>query len=172
MIRLDASRCTGCRRCEVACSFFRSGRIGRGLARIRVVQIYEAGIDVAAVCLQCRERPCLRCPEDAVSVGPLGQIIVSQTACNLCGACEKNCPVGAVEIHGGIVYVCDLCGGRPACVEACTEGAIVFEPETTGIISLASERKGSAGLSPALKRLRFAEREGRAVRAGWENRRA
>jgi ferredoxin len=25
--------------------------------------------------------------------------------------------------------VCDLCGGRPQCVEACTEGALIYDPD-------------------------------------------
>jgi carbon-monoxide dehydrogenase iron sulfur subunit len=168
MIRVDLARCTGCRRCEAACAFARSGRVGRGLARIKVVQIYETGLDGPVVCCQCRERYCLRCPEAAISIGSLGQVIVSQTACTLCGACETNCPIGAVGIQRGIVYVCDLCGGRPACVEACTEGAIVFEPETVEDVSLESYKKESRGLNPGEKRLRFIEREGQAVRREWE----
>ena len=172
MIRVDLARCTGCRRCEVACSFARSGMVGRGLSRIKLVHIYETGIDGPAVCRQCRERYCLRCPEDAISVGPLGQVVVSQTACTLCGACETNCPVGAVEIHRGVVYVCDLCGGRPACVAACTEGAILFDPDAVETVSLKSYKKESRGLNPAEKRSRFIEREGRAVRRRWEKARA
>ena len=81
MIRIDLTRCTGCRRCEAACSFVRSGRVGRGLARIKVVNIYETGVDGPVACRQCRERFCLRCPDDAMTVGPLGQIIVSPTSC-------------------------------------------------------------------------------------------
>ncbi len=174
MIRVDLSRCTGCRRCETACAFVRSGRVGRGLSRIKVVQIYETGIDGPVSCRQCRERYCLRCPEDAISVGSLGQVVVSQTSCNLCGACVANCPIGAVEIHREIVFVCDLCGGRPACVEACTEGAIVFDPGPPAVepVSLASYKKDSRGLNPGEKRLRFIEREGRDVRRAWERNRA
>ncbi len=172
MIRVDIARCTGCRRCEVACAFFRSGRVGRGLARVKVVQVYETGIDGPVACPQCRERYCLRCPDDAVSVGFLGQIVVCQTACTLCGACETNCPIGAIEIQQRIVYVCDLCGGRPACIEACTEGAIVFEPETTASVSLEAYKQGSRGLSPGEKRLRYIEREAQAVRRKWEKVRA
>ena len=146
--------------------------VGRGLSRIKLVHIYETGIDGPALCRQCRERTCLRCPEDAISVGPLGQVVVSQTACTLCGACETNCPVGAVEIHRGVVYVCDLCGGRPACVAACTEGAILFDPDAVETVSLKSYKKESRGLNPAEKRSRFIEREGRAVRRRWEKARA
>jgi anaerobic carbon-monoxide dehydrogenase iron sulfur subunit len=172
MIRVDLARCTGCRRCEVACAFARSGRVGRGLARVKVVQIYETGIDGPVACRQCRERYCLRCPEDAISVGPLGEIVVSQTACTLCGACEVNCPIGAIEIQRDIVYVCDLCGGRPACVAACTEGAIIFEPGTVAAISLEAHKQESRGLKPGEKRLKFIEKESEAVRRGWEKARA
>jgi carbon-monoxide dehydrogenase iron sulfur subunit len=172
MIRVDLAKCTGCRRCEVACAFARSGRVGRGLARVKVVQIYETGVDGPVSCRLCRERYCLRCPEDAISIGPLGEIVVSQTSCNLCGACETNCPIGAVEIHKDIVYICDLCGGRPACVGACTEGALVFEPKTVAGVSLAAYKQESRGLNPGEKRLRFIEKEGRAVRREWEKDRA
>lgn len=172
MIRVDLARCTGCRRCEVACAFAHSGRVGRGLARIKVVQIYETGIDGPVSCRQCRERYCLRCPEDAISIGPLGEITVSHTACSLCGACETNCPIGAIEIHGDIVYVCDLCGGRPACVGACTEGALVYEPDTVADVSLESYKQESHGLNPGEKRLRLIENEGQAVRLVWKKVRA
>ncbi len=171
MIRIDLARCTGCRRCEAACSFVRSGCVGRDLARIKVVNIYETGIDGPVACRQCRERFCLRCPDDAITVGPLGQIIVSPTSCSLCGACETNCPVGAVEIHRGIVYVCDLCGGRPACVEACTEGALVFEPGSTESVSLEAFKKESRGLRPGEKRHLYINKEGAALRQKWEKER-
>jgi len=172
MIRIDLSRCTGCRRCETACAFARTGRINRHQARVKVVNIYETGIDGPVVCLQCRERYCLGCPDNAITVGPLGQIIVSATACVLCGGCETRCPIGAIEIHRNIAYVCDLCGGRPACLEACTEGALVFEPERTGDISLESHNNEARGLNPGLKRHRFIEREGGRLRKEWEKGRA
>ena len=45
MITLDLARCSGCSRCEVNCSFFHSGKIGRSGARIKVVKIEDIGID-------------------------------------------------------------------------------------------------------------------------------
>jgi len=56
MIRVDLSRCTGCRRCEAACAFFHTGRINPELARLKVVHLYETGIDGPVVCQQCEER--------------------------------------------------------------------------------------------------------------------
>ena len=72
MITLDLSKCSGCSRCEVNCSFFHSGKIGRSGARIKVVKIEDIGIDYPVVCQQCRERYCTKCPEKAIEVGVTG----------------------------------------------------------------------------------------------------
>ena len=74
--------------------------------------------------------------EKAIQVDSLGQIIVSPTLCTACGTCEILCPIGAIELFEEIPLVCDLCGGDPRCVQACTLDALHFEPEATGVISL------------------------------------
>lgn len=155
MIRVDLSRCTGCRRCETACAFFHTGKVNRHQSRIRVVQFYEKGIDGPVVCTQCVERYCLKCPDDALSLGSDGQVIVSPTRCNLCGACEKNCPIGAVTIFDGFVYICDLCGGNPKCIQACTEKALVWDRSAVEEVSLADHRSPSRRLNPEERRERF-----------------
>jgi len=167
MIRIDVSKCSGCRRCEVNCSFFHSERVGRNGSRIKVVKIEGKGIDVPVVCQQCEERFCTKCPESAITIGQRGEIVVSPTLCTACGACEKRCPIGAIEIFNEIALVCDLCGGDPRCVQECNLEAIVFEPKVTEAVSLKDMRKGVRGLSPEAKRLRFAKRIARDTRTKW-----
>jgi Fe-S-cluster-containing hydrogenase component 2 len=167
MIRIDASKCTGCRCCEAACAFHHTGSGGRLLSRIRVVNLYELGVDAPVVCPQCAERYCLACPEEALSLGPLGQVIVSPTLCSECGACTRSCPIGAIEPVDGIAYVCDLCGGQPRCVDACTQGAIGFDPGAGGKTVLASFKPGSERLAPSHKRAIFVRALGLSVRDTW-----
>ena len=159
MITLDLAKCSGCSRCEVHCSFFHSGKIGRSGARIKVVKIEEIGIDYPVVCQQCRERYCTKCPEKAIEVGTLGQVIVSPTLCTACGTCEILCPIGAIELFEEIPHVCDLCGGEPRCVKACTLDAVRYAPEVSESVSLKEFKKDSRGLGPEEKRLRYARRE-------------
>lgn len=168
MIRIDASRCTGCRCCEAACAFHHTGSGGRLLSRIRVISLYELGVDAPVVCQQCTERYCLACPDDALTLGSLGQVIVSPTLCSECGACTGSCPIGAIEPVEGIAYVCDLCGGQPRCVDACTQGAIVFAAGSGGTVSLESFKADSQRLAPSHKRARFVRVLGLAARAQWE----
>ena len=108
----------------------------------------------------------MSCPEDALTIGSLGQIIVSPTVCNLCGICEKRCPIGVIEIFNEIVYVCDLCGGNPRCADACTEGAIVFEPKGK-LPSLAAFKKKSVKLNPSQKRFLYLSDKGDLLRKKW-----
>ena len=167
MIVVDIERCSGCSRCEVHCSFFRSGRIARTASRIKVVKLEAQGIDFPVVCRHCKERYCTKCPEAAITIGDLGQIIVSPTLCTDCGICETLCPIGAIEINASIPYVCDLCGGDPHCVKACTLDAIRFDPHLSETVSLKSFKKGSGKLLPENKRVRFALASAEEMRRKW-----
>ena len=167
MITLELAKCSGCSRCEVNCSFFHSGKIGRSGARIKVVKIEDIGIDYPIVCQQCRERYCTKCPEKAIQVDSLGQVIVSPTLCTACGTCEILCPIGAIELFEEIPLVCDLCGGDPRCVNACTLDAIHYDPEVTGAIRLKDFKKSSRGLNPEEKRLRYVIALSQELRDRW-----
>ncbi len=166
MIETDISKCTGCKKCETVCSFYHTGRVSNRLARIKVLNLYELGIDGPVVCRQCKERYCMKCPDNALTIGENGQIIVSPTLCSLCGACEKNCPVGAINIFEEFVYVCDLCGGSPKCVEACTEKAVTFN-EKTEIISLNDLEKSSKKKTPGQKQHSYIKNSGIELRKAW-----
>lgn len=141
------------------------------LSRIKVLNLYEWGVDGPVVCIQCEERYCLKCPEKAMSLGPSGQIVVSPTVCNQCGVCVKACPIGAVDIFGKIVYVCDLCGGKPKCVKACTEGAIVFSEEEQGP-SLEAVKKETNRMNPGQKRLYYLKKLGGYLKEKWSRQHA
>lgn len=166
MLKIDISKCTGCKKCETTCSFFHTGKINHHLSRIKVLNLYETGIDGAVVCGQCQERYCMKCPVDAMTIAFSGQIIISPTVCNLCGVCEKRCPIGAIEIFNEITYVCDLCGGDPKCVTACTEGAIVFE-ENGEQSSLADIKKKTNRMNPGEKRYFLIKKMGTELRKKW-----
>ncbi len=170
MIHVDISKCTGCRSCETACSFFHTGRVSNHLSRIKVMHLYENGIDGPVVCKQCEERYCVECPDNAISVGNHGEIIVAPTICNLCGSCEQQCPIGAIEQYGELVYVCDLCGGRPKCVDACTEDAIVYEVQSGNGESLAKFQEKSHKMNTSEKRRFYIESLGTEVRKAWRDR--
>lgn len=172
MIKVDVSKCTGCKRCESFCAFFRTGRVGNRLSRMKVMNLYEIGVDGPVVCIQCKERYCLCCPEEAITIGSYSEIIISSTLCTLCGACQTACPIGAVEIFNDIVYVCDLCGGRPKCIDACTEGAISFKPDEREGPSLAAFRKETKKMNPSQKRYYYLRKLGSEVRKIWRRQNA
>jgi len=119
------------------------------------------------VCQHCRERYCTKCPENAIEIGALGQVIVSPTLCTACGTCEIMCPIGAIELYEEIPHVCDLCGGDPRCVKACTLDAIHYEPAVSETVSLKEFKRGSRGLGPEEKRLRYALSGSERQRQGW-----
>jgi len=65
------------------------------------------------------------CPSEALSISPETEaVIVDREKCTACGLCIEACPGDVPYIHPAEKYavICDLCGGDPQCVKACSEG--------------------------------------------------
>jgi len=124
-IARDYLKCSGCRRCEIACSLHHEGEIWPESSRIRIFMLIP-GLEVIHLCTQCPEYPCVKsCPSSALSIDEkTGAVIVDRGKCSGCGVCIKSCPGEIPHLHPGEGYVviCDLCGGDPQCVKVCREG--------------------------------------------------
>ena len=120
----DFLKCSGCRRCEIACTLFHEGQIWPEASRVRVFMLVP-GVEIPHLCAQCHDYPCVAsCPFGALSVNPeTSAVSVDREKCTACGICIKACPGNVPHIHpkNKYIVICDLCGGDPQCVKACTE---------------------------------------------------
>jgi len=127
-IVFNPSLCTGCRACELACSFYCEGIFAPSKSRIRVVRMDWEGIDVPLGCEHCEDAPCmLVCPVKALYRDEsTGAVLIDYDTCIGCKECMVACPFGAIHFdrEKGIVYKCDLCFGDPECVKWCFTKAI------------------------------------------------
>ena len=127
---LDANRCTGCRICELACSFQHDRNFNPRKSRIEVLKREKIGIFVPTVCLHCGKAPCLEaCPSGAIYRDEkLGAVLINYDLCIKCHMCAIACPFGAISIEEKTLdpLKCDLCDGEPQCALRCPTGAIKF----------------------------------------------
>ena len=132
LLYLDNKRdCTGCRICELACSFAHGGVFNPDLSKVIVFKDEAQGIDKPQICYHCKKHPCHEvCPVEAFStrlVDGEAIVVINEGMCTSCGLCIEACPFDAIHLSpAGNALKCDLCGGDPACAKHCPTGIIRF----------------------------------------------
>ncbi len=127
---IDPVKCTGCLQCELACSYENEGLFNPAKSRIKIFEFEHGLHTIPYTCTQCAEAWCLHaCPVEAITINSTtGAKEVNDAICVGCKVCTIACPFGTVNYNAdsGKVIKCDLCGGEPACAEACPTAAIVY----------------------------------------------
>jgi Fe-S-cluster-containing dehydrogenase component len=131
----NPEKCTGCRACELACSFSCEGLFVPNKSRIKAARIDEEGMDIPMGCFHCDQAPCmLLCPVRAIYFDKdMGGVLINHDKCIGCRLCMTACPFGAISYDSErrLVYKCDLCGGDPECVKWCFTQALTYEEAET-----------------------------------------
>lgn len=137
---VDQRRCIGCHSCTVACKSENNVPLGywrswvKGLQRGNFPDV--GNFYLRRLCNHCDVAPCVQvCPVQATVRRPEdGVVVMYYGKCIGCGMCISACPYDA-RFFNPIRHTadkCDFCvtridnGLKPACVEACVSGALVF----------------------------------------------
>ena len=120
-IKIDHTKCTGCKLCEVACSLQHTEAINPWRSRIRVF----IGEDF---CL-----PVIAGPYTEAACNAKGIVMVDGMEMDGCVVCRASCPVKTAfkEPDTAIPLKCDFCGDPPdpQCVLWCEADALTIVEE-------------------------------------------
>lgn len=144
----DATLCTGCKACIIACKDKHNLDIGIQWRRVLEYSggqwhampngCYEQNIFayyISLSCNHCQEAPCIEsCPSQAMAKDEYGIVRIDAERCIGCHACQKHCPYDAPQFDAKSKKMtkCDFChdslmeGKAPTCVEACPCRALNF----------------------------------------------
>ena len=144
---LDASACTGCKACQVACKDHNGLPVG--LLWRRVYEVSGGGwrhegaawvhdvfaYHLSLACNHCERPACLEvCPAGAIRKRADGIVLIDPEKCIGCRYCAWACPYGAPQYDAatGRMTKCTFCveeidaGRPPACVAACPMRALDY----------------------------------------------
>jgi Fe-S-cluster-containing hydrogenase component 2 len=123
--------CTGCRTCELACSFTHAVDGKPGRSRIYPIAAGYKDLYVPVVCFQCEDPACVKsCLVNAITMNEETDAYeISPEKCVRCMACVAACPFGCslFDKPHNLVIKCDLCGGDPVCAHFCPTKALEFK---------------------------------------------
>jgi Fe-S-cluster-containing dehydrogenase component len=115
-IKIDPSKCCGCKLCEVACSLKHNDSVNPSGSRIRVYVGEELCIPVMAG------------PFTDAACNSKDTIIFNKNEVDGCVICRASCTSKSAfkEPETGIPLKCDLCGEppNPECVKWCAADAL------------------------------------------------
>jgi len=125
ILRVVEKNCTGCRICEIACSFSHEEAYAPAKARLHVDFAWPNRYK-PVVCTLCGL--CVKaCNTGALTFHPeLGCLQLMEEKCDMCGNCAEACPIHIIKFDKkkGLPQICDMCNGAPECVEWCPQGAL------------------------------------------------
>lgn len=142
ILMIDASRCSGCGTCEVACKL--ENELPAGPRPIKAIQIGPLTTDKGLImeylptaCYHCDRPACVfACPTGAMQKRGDGIVFSDLTLCIGCQTCAVACPFGVPQLNPdtGKIAKCDGCRTRvdqglwPVCALKCPTDAIRFGP--------------------------------------------
>lgn len=148
----DASKCTGCKTCMVACKDKNNLPVGMNFRRVtefsggnwrqdRATGAWHQdafAYYLSISCNECFDPACVKvCPTKAhFKRTEDGLVLIDPKKCIGCGACLAACPYGAPQLdrEARKMRKCDTCldrrekGLNPVCVDACPQRALDFGP--------------------------------------------
>ena len=129
----DNEKCVGCLACVVACIDHHYPETEKDAVSGRLYKLITgpSGFTkyVTESCRHCENAPCMEvCPVQAISRTDTGWVTVDREECIGCQACASACPFDIPRFcSDGKMFKCDGCGGDPACVKICPNGALLVE---------------------------------------------
>ncbi len=134
LIRIEPSKCVGCKTCELACSFKNAGEFAPSKSRIYNEVFLDEAKFITVTCMQCDEPWCEKsCPKSAISKEmPSGVVYVDEQRCVGCRSCVSACPFGMIKYvaESGKADKCNLCAGDiPECVAFCPTQCLTLTEE-------------------------------------------
>ncbi len=144
----NANDCIGCKSCEIACK--NENQLEAEVDWRRVTMLSDKFF-ISVSCNHCASPECFRvCPENAFTKRADGIVLIDSNLCSACGKCKEACPIDAPQYNMQThkFNKCQMCyqrqdqGKLPACVEACTTGALRTADLERSYPNLVSTLKG------------------------------